>query len=174
MGKKSIKTNKSIYQLSRESMNLTRAQASEGIVFMSESRIEKVENEKAPIHPEEVLAMSKVYRQPQLCNYYCSHECPIGVEFVPEVKIKDLSQIVLEMLASINRLHKEKDRLIEITEDGIIDDDELKDFASIQDGLEKISIVADTLRLWIDNTIVTGKIHKQRLLEIRENLKKTL
>ena len=166
MGKKSVKEDKNIYQLSREEAGLTRAQASEKMLFISESRIEKVESEKSPIHPEEVLAMSKAYIRPELCNYYCSHECPIGIEFVPEVKIKDLSQIVLEMLASINSLHRQKDRLIEITEDGKIDENELRDFVCIQAGLEKISLVADTLRLWIDNTIASGKIDKEKLEKI--------
>lgn len=166
MGKKSVKEDKNIYQISREEAKLTRAQASEKLAFISESRIEKVESEKSPIHPEEVLAMSKAYKQPQLCNYYCSHECPIGVEFVPEVKIKNLSQIVLEMLASINALHRQKDRLIEITEDGKIDNNELADFMAIKDGLEKISLVADTLRLWVDNTIASGQIDEEKLKSI--------
>ena len=166
MGKKSVKENKNVYQLYREEAELTRAQASEKMVFISESRIEKVESEKSPIHPEEVLAMSKAYKRPELCNYYCSNECPIGIEFVPEVRIKDLSQIVLEMLASINTLHRQKDRLIEITEDGTIDDDELRDFVAIQKGLEKISLVADTLRLWMDNTIASGNIDQKKLESI--------
>ncbi len=170
MGKKSIKEDKNIYQLSREEAKLTRAQASEKLLFVSESRIEKIESEKSPIHPEEVLEMSKAYQRPDLCNYYCSHECPIGIEYVPEVKIKNLSQIVLEMLASINALYRQKDRLIEITEDGIIDDNELKDFAAIQEGLEKISVVADTLSLWISNTIASGQIDQKKLESIlKEN-----
>jgi hypothetical protein len=51
---------------------------------------------------------------------YCSHECPIGQEYVPEVKVKELSQIVLQMLATMNSLEKAKDRFIEITADGEI------------------------------------------------------
>ena len=42
MGKKSIKENKNIYQISREDAGLTRSQASEALVFMSDSRIEKI------------------------------------------------------------------------------------------------------------------------------------
>lgn len=64
--------------------------------------------------------MAKKYKCPNLCNYYCANQCPIGREYVPEVKIRDLSQIVLEMLASLNAMNKRKDRLIEITADGAI------------------------------------------------------
>ena len=44
MGKKSIKENKNIYFQSREEAGLTRAQASEAMEYVSESRIEKIEN----------------------------------------------------------------------------------------------------------------------------------
>ncbi len=28
--------------------------------------------------------MADCYKNPALCNYFCSHECPIGIEYVPE------------------------------------------------------------------------------------------
>jgi len=46
-----------------------------------------------------------------LCNYYCANQCPIGQQYVPEIKTKDLSQIVLEMLASLNSMNKQKERM---------------------------------------------------------------
>ena len=82
--------------------------------------------------------MADCYKNPSLCNYYCSHECPIGQECVPEVQMKDLSQITLEMLASLNTLNRDKDRLIEITVDGQISADELNDFHKIQAQLGQI------------------------------------
>ena len=120
MGKRSIKEDKSVYQLAREEAGMTREEASEAMQFVSDSRIEKYESGKSPVQPEEVLAMEKAYKKPGLCNYYCSHECPIGQEYVPEVKINDLANIVLKTLASMNSLDKAKDRFIEITADGEI------------------------------------------------------
>ncbi|MBR0372909.1 MAG: helix-turn-helix domain-containing protein [Mogibacterium sp.] len=163
MGKKSVKSNKNIYFESREAAGLTRAQASEELGFISESRLEKLENEKTPLRPEEVLAMSRAYNKPELCNYYCSHDCPIGQEYVPEVRMRDLSQIVLETLASLNAVEKEKNKLIEITADGAISEDELRDFARIKEELDRISLAADSLQLWLDNTIAAGKIDKEKL-----------
>lgn len=64
--------------------------------------------------------MAEGYKMPNLCNYYCSNECPIGRRYVPEIKIKDLSQIILEMIASLNAMNKKQERLIEITADGMI------------------------------------------------------
>ena len=159
MGRKSTKENKNIYQTSREDANLTRDAAAELLEFISSDRIEKIENEKSLPHPDEILAMADCYKNPTLCNYYCSHECPIGQEYVPEVKLKDLSQIKLEMLASLNSLEKEKSRLIEITVDGIISEDEKEDFERIQNQLAQIAMAVDSLQLWVQKAVVDGKIN---------------
>lgn len=159
MGRKSTKENKNIYQTSREDAGLTREAAAELLEFISSDRIEKIENEKSLPHPDEILAMADCYKNPTLCNYYCSHECPIGQEYVPEVKLKDLSQITLEMLASLNSLEKEKTRLIEITVDGVISEDEKDDFERIQDQLAQIAMAVDSLQLWVQKAIVDGKIN---------------
>ena len=159
MGRKSTKENKNIYQTSREDAGFTREAAAEILEFISSDRIEKIENEKSLPHPDEILAMADCYKNPTLCNYYCSHECPIGQEYVPEVKLKDLSQITLEMLASLNTLEKEKNRLIEITVDGVISEDEKEDFERIQNQLAQIALAVDSLQLWVQKAVVDGKIN---------------
>lgn len=158
MARRSTRENKNIYQTTRENLALTREEASELLITVSPERIEKIENERTLPHPDEVLVMAEKYRQPSLCNYYCANQCPIGQQYVPEVKIKDLSQIVLEMLASLNSMQKKKDRLIEITVDGEISGDELEDFIYIQKELERISIAVETLQLWSEQMLATGKI----------------
>ena len=162
MARKSTRENKNIYQRTREGLDLTREQASELMVTMSPERIEKIENERSMPHPDEVLLMSDQYKQPDLCNYYCSNQCPIGAQYVPEIKIKDLSQIVLETIASLNAMQKKKDRLIEITVDGQITDDELEDFVHIQQELEKISVAVETLQLWCERMLDTGAIDREQ------------
>jgi oligoendopeptidase F len=109
-----------------------------------------------------VLVMAEKYKEPMLCNYYCSQQCPIGQQYVPEIKIKDLSQIVLEMLASLNSMQRQTERLIDISADGVIDNDELKDFIRIQKELEKISITVETLQLWAEQMLATGKIDMEQ------------
>ena len=163
MGRKSTKENKNIYQISREKMEYTRETAACKLEFISSDRIEKIESEKTLPHPEEVLAMSDCYRNPALCNYFCSHQCPIGIEYVPEIKTKELAQITLEMLSTLNKLTREKERLIEITVDGELSEDELPDFLKIKEELEKMALAIDSLNLWINQTIASGKIDKDKL-----------
>ena len=161
MARRSTKENKNIYQTTRENLDLTREEASELLETVSPERIEKIENERSLPYPDEVLLMSDKYKQPTLCNYYCANQCPIGQQYVPEIKIKDLSQIVLETIASLNAMQKKKERLIEITVDGQISEDEIADFVFIQKELEKISIAVETLQLWCERMLDTGVIDKE-------------
>ncbi len=161
MGRGSTKENKSRYQLIREELGLTREKAGELLETVPAERIEKIENRRSYPHPDEVLVMSQKYKKPSLCNYYCSNECPIGREYVPEIQVKELSAIVLEMLASLNSVGKTKDRLIEIAADGRITNDEIEDFIYIQNELERISITVETLQLWAEKMLANGIIDAQ-------------
>lgn len=165
MGRNSVKENKNIYQLTREALGLSREKASDLLETVTPERIEKIENERVVPYPEDIMIMAEKYKSPDLCNYYCSKQCPIGRHYVPEVKIKDLSQIILEMLASLNAMNQKKDRLIEITSDGQIASDEIEDFVRIQKELEKISVTVETLQLWVEKMLATGKIDNEKYNE---------
>ncbi len=142
---------KNIYRERREAAELTREAAAEKLIFISEDRLERIENERSAPHPDEVLAMAEQYKNPALCNYFCANECPLGKDRVQEIELKDLSQITLEMLATINALSKEKERLVEITVDGNISSEEMQDFMNIRENLEKMSQAIDSLKLWMDH-----------------------
>lgn len=161
MGRASTKENKNRYHLAREELGLTREEAADLLEIITADRIEKIENERIEPQPYDVLVMSQGYKKPSLCNYYCSHECPIGKQYVPEVQVKELSAIVLEMLASLNAANKQKDRLIEITADGKISGDEIDDFIYIQEELERISITVETLQLWAEKMLANGVIDQE-------------
>lgn len=158
MGRSSIKENKNIYQLAREELGLSREKASELLESFSPERIERIESGNFTPHPEEVMIMAQKYKKPSICNHYCSSACPIGKQYVPKIELKELSAIILEMLASLNSIDKKKDRLIEITADGKIDKDEISDFICIQNTLEQISITVETLQLWVEKMLACGNI----------------
>ena len=171
MARMSTKENKNVYQTTREGLKLTREAASDLLETIAPERIEKIENERSLPHPDEVMTMAQKYKMPSLCNYYCANQCPIGQQYVPEIKVKDLSQIVLEMLASLNAMHKEKERLIEITVDGKISGEELADFVAIQEQLEKISVAVETLQLWSERMVVTGAIDPAQYKAYRDTMR---
>ena len=161
MARASTKENKNVYFRNRENLGLTREEASEVLGGLTADRIEKIENERSLPHPDEVLLIAEGYKAPQLCNYYCANECPIGQQYVPEIQVKDLSRIILEMIAALNVARKQQERLIEITADGEIQTDEIADFVEIQKTLERISITVETLQLWSEQMLASGAINRE-------------
>ena len=153
MPRRSTKENKTAYQISRERVGLTREAAAERIEFLSAARIEKIENERSELHPEEVLATAEAYGDPMLRNVYCTQECPIGRKYISPLEEKSISQITLEMVVTLNELTAEKDRLMEITVDGTITPDEEQDFRTIRENLDRMSAAIESLKLWVDRAM---------------------
>lgn len=158
MGRSSTRENKTRYQLAREELGLSCEKASELLETIAPERIEKIESERSLPRPDEVLIMAEKYKTPSLCNYFCARQCPIGQQYVPEIRSSELSDIVLKMLASLNAMDRKKERLIEIAADGTISKDEIDDFVRIQKELERISVTVETLQLWVEKMLANGRI----------------
>lgn len=170
MGKKSIKENKKIYQELREELGYSRKDACDldEMAGIPEYRLTHIEDQGNPT-PEEVFMMSCAYKKPELCSWFCANECRLGKETnKSEIRIKDLSNIVLGMLNRLNTMEQTKDRLISITADGDISEDELEEFCTIQDELVKMSDLIETMRVWTEKMIYDGKINKEKYEKIKE------
>lgn len=146
-----------IFKTLRKDKDLSREEVCDIIAergnVLDDTRLERIENNKFPIHPEEVLLLSDAYNEPRLCNHYCSHECPIGKRYIPPIEKTELEKIVLSMIASLNTIKKKQERLIEITSDGEVDDSELNDFIQIQAELQGISEMVEALKFWTEREI---------------------
>ena len=160
MPKVSAKPDKTMYMTVREGRGLTREKASMLISAqcISADRLEKIENRRLLARPDEILALAEAYKAPAIINYYCTHDCDIGGRYISEVKPKELSQIAIETLNSLNKLARVKDRLLEIVEDGTISEDELEDFRMIKSNLDKIASAVESLQLWLNESIARGSL----------------
>ena len=167
MGKASTRENKCIYQLAREELGLTRADATTkipgnaefpGMDGVTESRLVKLEHGEATIQPEDVVAMAKRYNKPELRNYYCCNECAIGRIDAPEVTFNGgIHEILVNMAVSLRNVNHEKIRLMEILEDGKVDSDEQADYEKISEELEHISMTIEALQLWCEKMKLNDK-----------------
>jgi transcriptional regulator with XRE-family HTH domain len=158
MGRRSTKEYKNIYQQSRENRGLSRDAAEEVLTFVSADRIEKIESGRSAPHPDEVLAMEQGYQNPELSNYYCTHECPIGMKYVQKAELKELPQLTVELLSALHAMDEERDRLIDISVDGRVNSFERKQFDVI---LAKLTVLDRTIRgmrIWIEDALNTGKM----------------
>ena len=154
MGRKSTKENKSVWQTTREDLGLTREKAGELIPGFSPERIEKIENGRTQIQPEDVMLMAEYYKT--------VNECPIGQVHALRTESKELAQIAVETLNSLNKLSRSRDRLLEIVEDGEVQADEYADFAEIKSTLDRIALSVSNLQLWVDEQIAAGNLVKPK------------
>lgn len=157
MGRKSIKENKNYYFQLREESGYTRAEASE-VMNISEARIEKIENDKVTVMPEDIVEMSKGYKKPALCNYYCTHECRIGKENLNMIEESSIAEISIGILDTLNSLDEKKAKLISIVADGKITSDERNEFISIGKDLKRINKIIESFLLWMENEAIEGNL----------------
>ena len=161
MGRRSVKENKSVYQLTREELGLTREKAAELVPGFSPERLEKIENGRTQVQPDDVMLLAEYYKAPILCNHYCVNECPIGQVHALRPEPKELGQIAVETLNALNRMNRNKERLLEIVEDGEVQPDEYSDFAEIKGILDRIALSVANLQLWVNEQIAEGKMAKE-------------
>ena len=161
MGRRSTKENKTIWQITREELGLTREKAGDLIPGFSPERIEKIENGRTQIQPEDVLLLAEYYKTPSLLNYYCCNECPIGESHAVRAESKELTQIAVETLNAVNQMSRTKDRLLEIAEDGELCHDEREAVMKLKSVLDKLSQSVSNLQLWMDEQIAAEQFAGQ-------------
>ena len=161
MPRVSTNPDKPLYTIVRERLGLSREKASDCIKCITADRLEKIENGRVIARPDEILAMAKAYCAPAIINFYCTHDCDIGEKCINEVKPKELTQIAIETLNSLNKLNQMRDRLLEIVEDGTITEDEYVDFQEIKNNLDKIAHAVESLQLWLDESLATEKVKSE-------------
>lgn len=164
MGRMSTKEDKNVYQLSREELGYSREKAAMLLETISEDRIGRIELKNLAPHPDEVVVMAEKYKNPSLCNYYCSNQCPIGKHKESEVKVskiefKELPTIVLQTIVALNAMNKQKARFMEITADCKVDENELNDFNDIRNALNRISASVEDLRLQVERAALEEGHH---------------
>ena len=149
-----------VYKKIRQERGLSREEVcamtdDNGVRKIDASRLERIENDKLRIYPNEVVILSEVYDKPMLCNKYCTEECEIGKRYVFPIADKELEleKIVLPLLASLNSIKRQQERLIEISSDGEVDDSELNDFMKIKAELQNVSESIETLKLWAEKEL---------------------
>lgn len=102
----------------------------------------------------------------------CSHRFEIGDRYVPKIEVSELSNIILETIASLDEINPLTGRLIQIARDGKITDDEIKDFVLISTRLDEISLAIDALNLLVDKTVGENNLNMELLTLEKEKFKR--
>ena len=158
MGKKATKAADSIYCLARyeaatqDERFSSREKASE-VTGIDRTKLARIELGNVTPYPDEVLSMAQAYNTPELCNAYCAEECPIGKTTVKKVVMDDFDRLSLKVLGSLKNVDGLMNGLISISEDGVVDKDEVESFNEILEELDRISTSAQALKIWAQKNI---------------------
>ncbi len=97
---------------------------------------------------DKAVLMADLYNAPHLLNYYCLNECPIGCRHSISDEVVDIDRVTVKLLKrlKVDDLEKIKDRLLDISEDGVIEDEEKPDLVSVLKYLEDLAKVISELK----------------------------
>ena len=139
MGRGSTKGNENVYFVARKraAMYNERLYSREGaaeLLGISVSTLADYELGNTKVVPvDKVVLMADLYNAPELKTGYCKHECPICSYLPVATEVKGLEGITLRLMKRLDcdELNRIKKELVDITEDGIIDETERPDFDRI-------------------------------------------
>lgn len=129
----------------RAAKNDPRLQSREGaaeLLNMSVSSVSDTETGVTKVMPaEKAMQMAELYDDPNLLNYYCLHECPIGCKRPISDEVFDMELATIRL---IKKLRSETiatlvNQLVDIEEDGRVDAEEKMQLIKILDQLDEIA-----------------------------------
>lgn len=122
------------------------------IMSIDRGRIYRIESGIAVPYPEEIKLMADLYNAPELENYYCRTMCPLGCE-IPKAELADLDRITVRTLSVFRKMGETKELLLDITEDGVIEESEKADLEKVLKNLEEVEQIAESMKLWIKKNL---------------------
>ncbi len=134
-------------QAAEKNALLNNSETAQDIVHIERTRLIAIEKGQKVPYPEEVRNMAQVYGAPELCNQYCTGQCPLGREMKP-LLYEDLNQISTQLLSSLYFLQNTSDLIFSMLEDGEIAPGEREAFGKVLQLLDKVSYGAQSLKLW--------------------------
>lgn len=122
------------------------------IMSIDRGRLYRIESGIAIPYPEEIRLMADLYNAPELENHFCTNMCPLGSD-MPKADMADLDRISIRALSTFRKIGETKELLLDITEDGVIDDSEKADMKKILENLDELEQVTQSLKLWVKKNL---------------------
>lgn len=131
---------------------LSSREGAASIMAIDRGRLYRIEKGIAYPFPEEVQLMADLYNAPELRNYYCTDICPLGRE-MPKAEVASLDRIAIRAFFALRKVNETRELLLDITADGIIDENERSDLRQILTYLEELEQVAQSLKIWVKKNL---------------------
>ena len=155
MGKGSINENNNVYFKARKraatyNERLYSREGASELLGISVSTLGDYELGNTKVVPvDKVVLMADLYNAPELITGYCMRECPVHGFLPLATEEKNIQGIALRLLRGFDEdsLKHMKEDLIEITEDGIISNDEIPRLKVILERLDKIAETISEMKI---------------------------
>lgn len=133
MGNGYRKVNTNVYFKARKQAaeyddRLSSREGASELIGVSESTLADYELGGTKVVPvDKVCLMAEYYHSPELKNWYCKNECPIGKDLPIATENKGIEGVVLKLLQefSSERMKEFLDTLIGIAQDGEVTENEI-------------------------------------------------
>ncbi len=158
MGRKASKATENLYYIARMEASkvdpaYTSREKAANKLGIERSRLARIELGQIEPYAEEIDIMSSAYNAPHLCIDYCNNLCPIGIRRLEEqFKVSEPSSIerlVLKFLSSSQTMENISKILVDITQDGVIEQKEISDLQTIFKAMDSVSKNIDAIKLWV-------------------------
>ena len=135
-----------------------------GISVDALRRIENGVNKIIPV--DSAVLLADLYNAPELLNHYCLNECPIGCRRSLSAESHDIDRVTVKLLRGlrISDLQKVKDKLLDIAEDGHVDEDEIEDLKEVVEFFKSLQRTSSELEIICEK--VTNKREKSEAPEL--------
>lgn len=134
-------------EAAKHNEQLSSREGAADIMSIDRGRLYRIESSIINPYPEEIRLMADLYNAPELENHYCTSMCPLGKD-MPKADLADLDRISIKALSTFRKLGETKELLLDITEDGVIDDSEKPQLDKILGTLDELEQVTQSLKLW--------------------------
>lgn len=128
---------RNIYQIARESKGLTQEKASE-LMDISVDSLRAYEGGRRVPPDRIVINMIEIYDTQYLAYQHLKTSAEVGQKYLPNIEIKELPIAILRLQKEVTDFIKCKDLMIEITCDGIIDENERPEWDLIMKELDDV------------------------------------
>jgi hypothetical protein len=158
MSKRPTKAASNVYCMARIDAStfnekLSSREGASEITGIDRTRIARMELDTITPYPEEVIVMADTYKMPELMNWYCANECPIGKKTVKEIEVKELAPLTICVCSALQKTEYVREALIDIVADGQITEQEKPELEKVLNVLEQIGKTSEELKLWVKKNL---------------------
>ena len=110
---------------------LSRAGAAEELPGVTEDSLKKYELGIVKPPNDVVALMADAYNEPELRNWYCANECPLGRD-TQEIEFTEPERTAMRLFNAISDIQQGVKSLFAILDDGVIKSDELEAISEVR------------------------------------------